>query len=91
MVIITRLLDFIRRSEFLIIQNTPFRMLYLLPFSGEGRQAPILLGPLERANHNHNGPNRGVSFPSPEEGNRYRIRNVVVSKILEDLQSLEAQ
>jgi hypothetical protein len=52
--------------------------------SGEGGKTPTLLGPLERANHNHctlsKGPNLvGVLPPSPEDGNRSSFRNVAFS------------
>jgi hypothetical protein len=34
------------------LENTTFRELDLFPSSGEGREAPVLLGPLERDNLN---------------------------------------
>jgi hypothetical protein len=40
-------------------------------------ETPILLGPLERANLNHW--TSDVSSPSPEDGNRSSLRNVVFS------------
>jgi hypothetical protein len=61
----------------------------LFASSDEGKETPILLGPLERANLNRSGPlievpNRvGVSLPSPEDGNRSSFRNVVFSSYLE--------
>jgi hypothetical protein len=59
-----------------------FRKLYRFPSSGEWKETPTLLGPLERAQLNHGtiskGPNRVyVSLPSPEKGNRSSFRNVV--------------
>jgi hypothetical protein len=45
-------LDFVRRPEFLILGNTMFRTMYLFPSSGEGRETPSVLGPLDRANLN---------------------------------------
>jgi hypothetical protein len=57
----------------LITTNTTYRKLDMFPSSGKEREAPILLGPLERANLSHSsnwklalseGPNReGVSIP----------------------------
>jgi hypothetical protein len=41
------------RLEFYMLENTPFRKLDLFLPSGEGRETPTLLGPLERANLNH--------------------------------------
>jgi hypothetical protein len=35
-----------------VLENTTFRKLDLFPSSGEGRETPTLLGPLERANLN---------------------------------------
>jgi hypothetical protein len=60
-----------------------FRKLDLFPSSGEGRQTPSLLCPLERANFN-----RWTSFlktqqsiclalPSPEDGKRRSLQNIV--------------
>jgi hypothetical protein len=56
----------------------------LVPPSGEARETPTLLGPLERANLSDlNGPNRiGVSFSSPEDRKRSRFRNVMFSSYL---------
>jgi hypothetical protein len=34
-------------------KNSAFRKLDLIPSSGEGMEISTLLGPLERANHNH--------------------------------------
>jgi hypothetical protein len=45
---IAAFLDSVHRPE-----NTTFRELDLLPFSGEGRETPTLLGRLERGNLNH--------------------------------------
>jgi hypothetical protein len=46
-------LDFVHRPVFQITRNTTFRKLDLFPFSGELRETPTLLGPLERANLNN--------------------------------------
>jgi hypothetical protein len=50
---ITGFLDFVYRLVFKTLGNTPFQKLNLFLSSGEGREKPTLLGPLERANHNH--------------------------------------
>jgi hypothetical protein len=50
---IAGLLDFVHRPEFQIPQNTTFRKLDLFPSSGEGKETPTLLDPLERANLSH--------------------------------------
>jgi hypothetical protein len=47
-------------------ENTTFWKWDLFLSSGERRETPTLLGPLERANLNHRA---GVSLPSPEDGN----------------------
>jgi hypothetical protein len=49
---ITGFADFDRRPEFEILQNTTFRKLDLFPSLDEGKETPILLGSLERANLN---------------------------------------
>jgi hypothetical protein len=36
-----------------MLENTAFRKLYLFPPSGEGRETPTLLDPLQRVNLNH--------------------------------------
>jgi hypothetical protein len=36
-----------------LVENIKFRKLDLFPSSGEGRETPTLLDPLERANLNH--------------------------------------
>jgi hypothetical protein len=54
------------------LENTTFRKLDLFPSSGEGRETPAVLCPLERSNLNHwtwklapsMGPNRVVAFLS---------------------------
>jgi hypothetical protein len=43
----TGFLDYDHRPVFKIIENTTFRKLDLFPSSGEGKEAPALLGPLE--------------------------------------------
>jgi hypothetical protein len=66
-----------------------FRNLDLFPSSGEGRETPTPLSPVGRTNLKHwtwsaqsKGTNRvGVSLPSPEDGNRSRFRNAVLSAI----------
>jgi hypothetical protein len=40
-------------SSFGILKNTTFQKMNLFPFSGEGFEAPALLGPLEGANLCH--------------------------------------
>jgi hypothetical protein len=40
-------------SEFYKRENAIFRKLDLYSSSGEGKETPILLGPLERTNLNH--------------------------------------
>jgi hypothetical protein len=68
-----------------------FEIWTLFPISGEGMEAPTLLGPLEIANLNHwtkahvqrlrlalsEGTNIGVFIPSPEDGSRSVFRKVV--------------
>jgi hypothetical protein len=49
---ITGFLDFVHRPEFYILENTTIRKLDLFLSSGEGRETPTLLGPLERASLN---------------------------------------
>jgi hypothetical protein len=59
--------------------------------SGEGRETPTLLGPLERATSSleieltfYKGPSRvGVSHHSPEDGKRSNFRNLVYRNYLE--------
>jgi hypothetical protein len=72
-----------------------FRKLDLFLSSDEGREAPTLLGPLERANLSHwtgldwnvrmsEGPSKiYISLHSPEEGNCSSFRNVVFHSCLE--------
>jgi hypothetical protein len=64
--------------------------IYMFPSSSEVREKPTLLGPFERANLSGfserlalpKRPNSvSVSFPSLEDGNRSRFRNVVFSGI----------
>jgi hypothetical protein len=40
-------MDFVHRSEFQILETTKFRKLDLFPSSGEEKETPTLLGPLE--------------------------------------------
>jgi hypothetical protein len=47
---ITGFLDFVHCPEFWIPEHAPFRKLDPFLFSGEGRETPTLVGPLERAN-----------------------------------------
>jgi hypothetical protein len=49
---VTGCLGFVHSPEFYIQENTTFREVGLFPISGEGRDAPTLLGPLERAKLN---------------------------------------
>jgi hypothetical protein len=57
----------------------------MFPFSGEGRETPTLLGPLDRAGLNHcdrlvlsKEPKRlGTSLPSPEDGDTTSVLNIV--------------
>jgi hypothetical protein len=44
---ITGFVDFVHRPEFYIVENTTFGKLGLFSSSGEGRESPTLLGPLE--------------------------------------------
>jgi hypothetical protein len=44
-----------------MLENTTFQKLDLFPSSGEGRETPTLLGPLERAN---------LKSPESKRGNR---------------------
>jgi hypothetical protein len=67
-----------------------FRKLNLFPSSGETRETPTLLGPLERADVQwlrlalSIGAKRvDVSLPSPENGKRSSFGNVVFSWLLE--------
>jgi hypothetical protein len=61
-------------------ENRTFRKLDLFPSSDKGTETPTLLGPFEKANLNH-WTRVGVSFPSPEDGNRFSLRNVLFSSI----------
>jgi hypothetical protein len=61
------------------LENTTFQKLDLFPSSGEVRETPILLGPLERANLNHWINRVDVSLPSPEDGNKSSFRNIMFS------------
>jgi hypothetical protein len=45
--------DFVRRPETQRLENTMFRNVDPFPSSGKGRERPILLGLLERANLIH--------------------------------------
>jgi hypothetical protein len=79
-------LSIVRHSKKL--KNIKFRKQDLFPSSSDEMETPTLLGYLERANFNHciqsKGPNRlDNSLPSPEDGNRYSLRNVVFSSYLE--------
>jgi hypothetical protein len=76
--------------NFKLLENTTFRKLNLFPSTGEWRETPTLLGPLETANLQwlrlalSRWPNTvGVSLPSPEDRNRPSFRNVVFSSNLE--------
>jgi hypothetical protein len=40
-------LGFVYRPEFEILENATFRKLDLFPSSGDGKETPTLLGPLE--------------------------------------------
>jgi hypothetical protein len=46
-------LDFVYRPVFQEVRNTAFGPLNMFPSSGEGKESPTLLDPLERANLNH--------------------------------------
>jgi hypothetical protein len=50
---ITGFLDFVYGPKFYIQENTTFRKLDLFLSSGEERELPIMLGPLERVSLNH--------------------------------------
>jgi hypothetical protein len=85
---ITGLLDVGQGSEFLIVEDTTFRKLDLIPSSDERRETPTLLSPLERAPVQclrlalSKGPNRvGTFLPSPEGGGRCTFRKIVLSSI----------
>jgi hypothetical protein len=74
-------LDFAHHPEFQMLENTTFRKLDLFPPSGEARETPTLLGQSTLIQWLRlalsEGPNRvGVSFPSPEERNRFSFGNV---------------
>jgi hypothetical protein len=64
------------------LEKTKFWKLDMFLPSGEGKETPTILGPLERANLNHRlalskGPNRvDVSLPSPEDRNRSTLQIV---------------
>jgi hypothetical protein len=47
---VTGFMDFVHHPEFYTIESTTFRKPDLFPSSGEGRENPILMGHLERAN-----------------------------------------
>jgi hypothetical protein len=69
-----------RKSEYL--ENTTFRKLDMLPFSGERRETPTLLVPLDRANLSHCDATEvsPSSHLKPETSN---FRKVVFSSYLE--------
>jgi hypothetical protein len=59
-----------------------FRKMDLFPSSDELREAPTLLGPLQRANRNQC-IRVGVYLVSPKDANRFSFRNVMFSSYLE--------
>jgi hypothetical protein len=59
-----------------------FQKLDLFPSSGEGREAPTLLGPMIEANSK--GPKQNICLlPSLKNGNRSNFWNIVFSSYLE--------
>jgi hypothetical protein len=63
-----------------------FQKLILLPFSGEGLELPILLGPLQKVDLNHwtTAVDPTItSYPSAEKGNRSSTQNIAIFYALE--------
>jgi hypothetical protein len=63
--------------------RTTFRKFDLFQSSGDGREAPSPFGPLEEASNYIWLFLRDPTLPSPEDGNRSNLRNVVLARCLE--------